>query len=94
MRNGLRNPYAMIRRAFASLSAWFAFVGQPAPVAGSIRKTVPSRPVGSLRVRMSWARSEPPSADGGVGATPTPPGGSPHGLTGVGVFCREPPNSP
>jgi len=65
-RNGLRKPYAMIRRAFRSLSPAFALVGQAAPVSGSTRMTVPDRPTGSPgpRVRMSCERREPPSAVG------------------------------
>ena len=75
----------MIRRAFGSGFPARAFVGQPAPVSGSTRMIVPSRPTGSPAVRRSWLRSEPPSAVGDVRAVPGAPGGSPHGFTGVGV---------
>ena len=43
IRKGLRRPYAMIRRAFASLLAARGLSGLPAPVTGSIRAIVPSR---------------------------------------------------
>ena len=84
----------MIRRAFASLLPMLALVGQAAPVSGLTRRIVPSRLVGSPVVRMSWLRSAPPSADGGAIDPPTPPGGSPHGLPGVGVPGSVPPSWP
>ena len=80
---GFRNPYAMIRRAFASGLAASGLSGSAAPVDGSTRISVPSRVCGSPVVRMSWARSAPPSAVGGVSAVPAPVGGSPHGLVGL-----------
>jgi hypothetical protein len=76
-RNGLRNPYATIRRAIGSALAALGLSGSAAPVSGSMRRIVPSPPVGSATVRTSWLRSAPPSAPGGL----LP--GSPHGLTGV-----------
>jgi hypothetical protein len=82
-RNGFRSPCAMIRRAFGSELPASGLVGTPAPVVGSTPSTAPSRETGSPLVRRSWLRSAPPSAVGGVSAAPTPPGGSPHGLTGL-----------
>ena len=73
----------MIRRAFGSALNAFGLSGRPAPVAGSTRRIAPSRLTGSPVVRMSWLRSAPPSAVGGVSVAPTPPGGSPHGLSGL-----------
>ena len=81
-RNGLRRPWATIRRAFASELNANGLSGSPAPVLGSIRMTVPSSVVGSPGVRTSWLRSAPPSAVGGERAAPTPPGGSPQGFRG------------
>ncbi len=80
-RKGLRNPYAITRRAFGSLLPNRGLSGSAAPVMGSTRMIVPSSVVGSEGVRRSWTRSAPPSAVGGVIEPPTPPGGSPHGLT-------------
>ncbi len=74
----------MIRRAFASRLADERVVRQrPAPVAGSTRRTVPSRVTGSPSVRRSWLRSAPPSAVGGVSVAPGAPGGSPQGFSGL-----------
>ncbi len=50
-------------------------------MAGSTRRMAPSRLAGSPVVRTSWLRRAPPSAVGGDIDPPTPPGGSPHGLT-------------
>ena len=83
MRNGLRRPVATIRRVFGSGLAAFGLSGMAAPVSGLTRRIVPSRPVGSPVVRTSWLRSAPPSAVGGVMEPPRPPGGSPHGFTGL-----------
>ena len=55
----------MIRRAFASGLPKSGLEGSAAPVAGSTRMIEPSSVVGSLDVRRSWLRSEPPSALGG-----------------------------
>src|SRR5512133_60423 len=82
-RNGLRSPYAMTRRAFASGLRLFGLSGGAAPVVGSTRRIAPSSPAGSPVVRRSWLRSAPPSADGGVSTPPAPAGGSPHGLSGL-----------
>ena len=82
MRNGLRRPWATMRRALGS-ELVFGLPGMAAPVSGSIRRIEPSRLVGSPVVRTSWLRSAPPAAVGGVIEPPTPPGGSPQGLTGV-----------
>ena len=57
--------------------------GMPSPVSGLTRRIAPSSVVGSDVVRRSWLRSAPPSALGGVRVAPTPPGGSPHGLSGL-----------
>src|SRR5262245_5380130 len=81
-RNGLRRPEATIRRALVS-GPMTGLSGIGAPVAGSIRRIAPSRPVGSALLRRSWLRRAPPSAVGGVRAAPTPPGGSPHGFSGL-----------
>jgi hypothetical protein len=81
-RNGLRSPEATIRRALVS-GPVRGLSGSGAPVAGSIRRIVPDRPVGSPPERRSWLRRAPPSAVGGVSVAPTPPGGSPHGFTGL-----------
>ncbi len=56
----------MIRLAFASGLAKSGLDGSAAPVAGSTRMIEPSSVVGSLAVRRSWLRREPPSALGGV----------------------------
>src|SRR5207244_11746362 len=90
-RNGLRKPYATIRRAFASLLPASGLPVIPAPVAGSSRSSVPSSEVGSLGVWRSWLRSDPPSAVGGVSAPPTPAAASPHGFRGVGLPTLPPP---
>ena len=84
-RNGLRSPLAMIRRALASELLARGLSGSPAPVAGLTRMMVPSRVTGSPAVRRSWLRSAPPSAVGGASVAPTPPGGSPQGLSGLPV---------
>ena len=84
IRNGLRTPWAMIRRAFAIELAASGLFGMPAPVSGLTRRIAPSSVVGSDGgVRRSWLASAPPSALGGVRVAPTPPGGSPHGLSGL-----------
>ena len=67
-RKGLRKPAATMRRAFSS-GPLSGLPGQALPVSGSILIVVPLRPVGSVSVRTSWARSAPPSS-----------GGSPQGL--------------
>src|SRR5215218_7399366 len=73
----------MIRLAFAlALPARGLSVGA-APVAGSTRMMLPSSETGSPPVRRSWLRSAPPSAVGGASVAPTPPGGSPQGLSGL-----------
>ena len=46
-RNGLRNPKATILRAFGSGLEAIGLPGQPAPVSGLIRSTLPSSAVGS-----------------------------------------------
>src|ERR671912_925859 len=73
----------MIRLAFWLGLAACGLVGSAAPVAGSTRMTAPSRVTGSPAVRRSWLRRAPPSAVGGVRVAPTPPGGSPQGLSGA-----------
>ena len=80
IRNGLRSPYATTRRAFASAEEKNGFPGTPAPVAGSIRRTVPSRVAEPSVRRTLWLRKAPPSAVGGLSTVPTVPGGSPQGL--------------
>ena len=75
-----------MRRSFALALPASGLPGAPAPVAGSMRITLPSRPSGSPPVRRSWTRNRPPSDVGGVSSDPTVPGGSPHGLAGV-PFC-------
>ena len=72
-----------MRRTFASELPAFGLSGSAAPVSGFTRMIVPSRLAGSEPVRVSWLRSAPPSAVGGVRVAPTPPGGSPQGLTGL-----------
>ena len=47
IRNGLRSPYAMMRLALASALAASGLSGNPAPVSGSTRISVPSRVTGS-----------------------------------------------
>src|SRR2546426_7521221 len=91
IRKAFRSPYAMIRRAFASVLAAKGLPGIPAPVAGFSRRIAPSRPVGSPVVRMSWTRRAPPSAAGGA---MSPPGGSLHGFFGVTTGSVVPPNCP
>src|SRR5512143_1527594 len=58
IRNGLRSPLAMIRRAAGSVLEASGLVGRPAPVSGSIRMIEPFIPVGSLlvppAVRPTW----------------------------------------
>ena len=67
----------------------------PAPVSGFRRSTVPLSTRGSPAGRRGLcARIAPPRPVGEVFATPLPPGGSPQGFTGVGVFGRLPPNWP
>src|SRR5204863_7332074 len=88
-RYGLRGPYATMRRAFGSLLACSGLSGSPAAVLGSIRISVPDRPVGSPVVRTSWLRSAPPSASGGFIAEPTTPGESAHGLLGVPTWPQS-----
>ncbi len=73
----------MMRRAFGSALNASGLSGSPSPVAGSTRSSAPSSDVGSPVVRRSWLRSAPPSAVGGVRVEPGPPGGSPHGLSGL-----------
>ena len=85
-RNGLRSPFATMRRVFGSELAASGLSGIAAPVSGFTRAIVPSSPVGSPLVRMSWLRRAPPSAVGGVMDPPTPPGGSPQGLIGLPSF--------
>ena len=80
---GLRRPWAMIRRAFRSGLEKSGFVDSAAPLSGLTRMIEPSRLTGSPLVRRSCARRLPPSAVGGVRTAPTPPGGSPHGLSGL-----------
>ena len=63
-RNGLRSPWAMIRRAFASEFEKSGFEGSAAPVVGSTRMIEPSSVTGSPAVRRSWLRSAPPSERG------------------------------
>ena len=63
-RNGFRRPWAMIRRALTSEDPMSGLPAIAAPVFGSSRRIDPSRDVGSLVVRRSWARSAPPSAVG------------------------------
>src|SRR5215207_4019097 len=82
-RNGLRVPYAMILRAFASVLNASGLSGIAAPVSGLTRRMAPSSDVGSDVVRRSWLRRAPPSAVGGVRVAPAPPGGSPQGLSGA-----------
>ena len=84
----------MIRLALASAIPMLAFVGQAAPVSGFTRRIAPFNPVGSPVVRMSWERSEPPSAVGGVGFVPPGSWQGFSGVTGEVVFGNVPPNSP
>ena len=72
----------MIRRVFASELAAFGLSGIAAPVSGLMRMIDPSSVVGSAVERMSWLRSAPPSAEGGVGLLGFE-AGSPQGLTGL-----------
>ena len=72
-----------MRRALASAAEPIGLPGAAAPVIGSMRISEPLRPTGSPGVRRSWARSRPPCAVGTVWAVPAPPGGSPHGFTGL-----------
>src|SRR5262249_20894700 len=91
-RNGFRNPYATIRRAFGSELPASGLSAIPAPVEGFSRRSVPLRgtgcPAGRRRL---WLRSAPPSAVGAVIAPPTPPGGSAQGFLGVGLPALPPP---
>ena len=89
-RKGLRSPWAMIRRALASLLDASGLSASAAPVAGLTRMMLPSRLVGSPLVRRSWLRRAPPSAVGGVRVVPTPLGGSPQGFFGVGEPAEAP----
>src|SRR5580765_2796240 len=74
----------MIRCAFASALDPIGLVGRPAPVAGSTRRIDPLSTRGYCDGRPTlWDRIEPPIAVGDVSFVPTPPGGSPQGLTGV-----------
>src|SRR5215211_2621300 len=82
-RKGLRSPYAMIRRSFGSAAPANGLSGMAEPVVGSTRMIDPSSVAGSPLVRRSWARRAPPSAVGGDKTAPEPPGGSPHGLSGL-----------
>jgi hypothetical protein len=82
-RSGFRRPYATIRRAFASADPASGLSAGAAPVSGSMRMIVPSSETGSAGVRRSWLRSAPPSAVGGASVAPMPPGGSPHGFSGL-----------
>ena len=82
-RNGLRRPYATMRRAFWSAFPASGLSGSAAPVSGFTRITLPSRLTGSPPVRRSWLRRAPPSAVGIVCVPPTPVGGSPQGLSGL-----------
>jgi hypothetical protein len=84
----------MIRRALTSALAANGLPATPAPVFGSIRMIEPLRPAGSPVVRMSWERSAPPSAVGGVRAVPVPVGGSPQGFAGVTTGFVVPPRCP
>src|SRR5262245_60867197 len=91
-RNGLRKPYATIRRAFGSELDAAGLSGMASPVEGSTRRTAPFRSTGSpLGRRKLWARRAPPSAVGGVSFPPDPAGGSPHGFLGVGLPELPPP---
>ncbi len=83
IRNGLRSPVAMIRRAFGSEDEARGFPEAATPVTGSSRSTEPLSPTGSPLVRRSCDRRAPPSAVGGVWLPPTPDGGSPHGFFGL-----------
>src|SRR5436305_12523669 len=94
-RKGLRRPAATIRRAFAFVLAAFGLSGRPSPVAGSTRRMVPPRTIGSpAALSRLWLRSAPPSAVGGVCEPPTGTGGPPQGFVGVGVPDHEPPPWP
>ena len=84
IRKGLRRPYATIRWRIGSLLPIAGLPAAAAPVAGSRRSTAPFRTADSPAARRKlWARRAPPSAVGAVIAPPIPPGGSPHGFTGV-----------
>ena len=72
-----------MRRAFGSELNAIGLSGIAAPVIGSRRSSDPSSEVGSPVERTSWLRSAPPCAVGGVIELPTPPGGSPQGLSGL-----------
>src|SRR5215210_8135576 len=72
----------MMRRALGSELPARGLSGIALPVAGSTRRMEPLKPTGSPPVRKSWLRSAPPSAVGGARVAPTPPGGSPQGLSG------------
>src|SRR5215204_1902067 len=89
-RKGLRRPWAMIRRALASLLAAIGLSARAAPVAGLTRMMLPSRLAGSPPVRTSWLRRAPPSAVGGVRVVPAALGGSPQGFLGVGEPAEPP----
>src|SRR5262252_6517543 len=86
----------MMRRSLASLLLNSGLPGTPSPVAGSTRRTLPFRSLGSpARRRGLWLRSEPPSDVGADSSPPTPAGGSPHGFLGVvGGTPWVPPNCP
>src|SRR5688572_14340928 len=87
-RNGLRNPWATIRRVFRSELETSGLPAAASPVSGSIRMMEPARPVGSPVVRTSCERRAPASLDATstVGVVPgaeVTVSGSLHGLMGV-----------
>ncbi len=72
-----------MRLAFSSVEAASGLSDRPAPVAGSMRMTLPLSRVGPSVRRVLCERKAPPSAVGGVCAAPTATGGSPNGLSGL-----------
>ena len=80
-RNGLRKPWATIRRRFGSALPIAGLPAAAAPVSGFTRRIAPSsEAVCDAGRRKLCARSAPPCAVGGVSVAL---GGSPHGLTGL-----------
>ena len=81
-RNGLRNPYAMIRRRRSSASAMAGLPAAALPVSGSSRRIEPFSETGCPAGRRKpCERSAPPCELGAVSPVQAGPGGSPHGLS-------------
>src|SRR5262245_51775550 len=81
----------MTRRRFVSAFAIQGFPGAAAPVVGSMRRSEPFRRPGPFARPGLCDRRAPPCAVGGVSLPPTPAGGSPHGVFGVGDPLPPPP---